>query len=361
LENNANILINDFLGNSLLHITARTGQQEMAEKLIAQGLDVNALNNSAESPLLLAVQAKYPPVVQRLIENGARVDISDKEGNTALNLAVVLGSVPIVNMLLDNGASVNILNDLSEGPLLLAVKNGNRILAQKLLEQGSDIFAESAEGISPVWYVCNSNQKELLALFLERGLSADYARPVDSFDGKDGKYLERLIERTGGRIFILGFEPHYAGETLLHTATKMGYLSLVKQLLDSGATIDKQDATGNTALHYAAAYGKKDVLRYLLSNGSVTDITNVLEQKAIDYSNMQGFNEITALLIDAGAQTDPLKGEPGLPEKKVFTEPLSNMDMGMKKKALFDLKDLLDAGIINQEEFDAEKAKILKN
>ena len=235
------------------------------------------------------------------------------------------------------------------------------MLAQELLEQGSDIFAESAEGISPVWYVCNSNQKELLALFLEKGLSADYARPVDSFDGKDGKYLEKLIERTGGRTFILGFEPHYAGETLLHTATKMGYLSLVKQLLDRGATIDKQDASGNTALHYAAAYGKKDVLRYLLSNGAATDIANVLEQKAIDYSNMQGYNEITALLIDFGAQANAVEDGPVSPGKKERSEVSVGMDMTLKKQALFDLKDSLDAGIINQEEFDFEKAKILKN
>src|SRR5690606_13481644 len=139
--------------------------------------------------------------------------------------------------------------------------------------------AESAEGISPVWYVCNSNQKELLALFLSKGLSPDYARPVDSFDGKDGRYLETLTARTGGRTFILGFESHYAGETLLQTATKLGHLSLVKQLLDAGASIDKEDAAGNTALHYAAAYGKKDVVRFLLSHGAQTDVTNVLEQK----------------------------------------------------------------------------------
>jgi uncharacterized protein len=34
--------------------------------------------------------------------------------------------------------------------------------------------------------------------------------------------------------------------------------------------------------------------------------------------------------------------------------------MAVKKKALLDLKDLLDAGILSHEEFDAEKAKILK-
>lgn len=34
--------------------------------------------------------------------------------------------------------------------------------------------------------------------------------------------------------------------------------------------------------------------------------------------------------------------------------------MASKKQALLDLKELLDAGILSQEEFDAEKSKILK-
>ncbi|MGY0041511.1 SHOCT domain-containing protein [Pedobacter sp. NJ-S-72] len=35
-------------------------------------------------------------------------------------------------------------------------------------------------------------------------------------------------------------------------------------------------------------------------------------------------------------------------------------DMVAKKQALMDLKELLDAGILTQEEFDLEKSKILK-
>lgn len=34
--------------------------------------------------------------------------------------------------------------------------------------------------------------------------------------------------------------------------------------------------------------------------------------------------------------------------------------MAVKKKALLDLKELLDAGILSQEEFDVEKSRILK-
>ncbi|RQP12277.1 MAG: SHOCT domain-containing protein [Parapedobacter sp.] len=88
-------------------------------------------------------------------------------------------------------------------------------------------------------------------------------------------------------------------------------------------------------------------------------MANVLEQKPIDYSNMQGFNEIITLLIDFGANLNPLGDGPvaaGQPKK---AEVRQGMDMSEKKQALFDLKETLDAGIISQEEFDAEKAKIL--
>jgi hypothetical protein len=35
--------------------------------------------------------------------------------------------------------------------------------------------------------------------------------------------------------------------------------------------------------------------------------------------------------------------------------------MESKKKALLDLKELLDAGILTPEEFDTEKSKVLKS
>ncbi|WP_409456322.1 ankyrin repeat domain-containing protein [Sphingobacterium sp.] len=133
---------------------------------------------------------------------------------------------------------------------------------------------------------------------------------------------------------------------------------MVKLLLDNSAAIDKQDASGNTALHYAASYGKKDIVRYLLTNGATTDIANVLEQKPIDYSNIKGYNEITALLIDFGAKTNAIEdGE--VKEKTNTPPPAQTLDMAEKKKALFDLKELLDAKIITEEEFQEQKKKIL--
>lgn len=86
-------------------------------------------------------------------------------------------------------------------------------------------------------------------------------------------------------------------------------------------------------------------------------MVNVKEQKAIDYSNIKGFNEITQLILQyspAGTTVQPLAAE-----QPATAASTASSSMEDKKKALLDLKDLLDAGILTQDEFDEQKKKIL--
>jgi len=96
-------------------------------------------------------------------------------------------------------------------------------------------------------------------------------------------------------------------------------------------------------------------VKYLLEQHADVTIVNVKEQKAIDYSNIKGHNEITELILKFSA---PGTVVPAAPAEKAEALPVS--DMATKKQALMDLKDLMDAGILTQEEFDLEKAKVLK-
>jgi ankyrin repeat protein len=191
----------------------------------------------------------------------------------------------------------------------------------------------------------------------------NYAKPLSGNDDSMYSYLEWV--ETANNISIsasFSFDKSYSygGESLLHVAAKSGHLSMLKMLLEKGANVNIQDESGNTALHYSAANGKKDAVKFLLEKSADPLVVNVKEQKAIDYSNIKGFNEITELLLKFGPSNNahqPVKS----------TEPVENStgpgknDMAAKKQALLDLKELLDAGILSQEEFDAEKTKILKS
>ncbi|HTF31118.1 MAG TPA: ankyrin repeat domain-containing protein, partial [Flavitalea sp.] len=180
-----------------------------------------------------------------------------------------------------------------------------------------------------------------------------FSKPLSGVDDSMNSYLnwvETANNLAADSNFELSSTYNYGGESLLHVAVKSGHLSMVKLLLENGASINIQDESGNTPLHYAAANGKKDTVKYLLEKGVDSALVNVKEQKAIDYSIVKGFNEITELILKFAAN-------PTSSENK--TDSVSSANTGSRKQALLDLKELFDAGILTQQEFDEQKKKIL--
>jgi ankyrin repeat protein len=56
--------------------------------------------------------------------------------------------------------------------------------------------------------------------------------------------------------------------SILHWASKQGYIRVVKGLLGAGVTIDVLDQTGSSALMYASESGHLDISQYLLTQGA---------------------------------------------------------------------------------------------
>jgi ankyrin repeat protein len=229
---------------------------------------------------------------------------------------------------------------------------------KKLLDNGADVSITNSIGVSPIWYACAHNQKEIVTLLLDNGLDVNHSRPITGNDQAIYGYLDFVETSNNLSIdaqFNFKVQDSQGGESLLHHAVKNGHLSMVKLLIERGANINIQDESGNSALHYAAANGKKDVIKYLLENNADPQLVNVKEQKAIDYSNIKGLNEITALLIEFGSPKAK-NDAPAALNSQTSETVAAPID---KKKALMDLKELLDAGILTQEEFNEEKSKIL--
>ena len=78
-----------FVTKDLLKITqSDSASVEEVARLIKEGADVNAANNSGSTPLILAAQySSNPDVLQVLIDNGASIDIQDKKGKRAIDYA----------------------------------------------------------------------------------------------------------------------------------------------------------------------------------------------------------------------------------------------------------------------------------
>lgn len=132
-----------------LHLAARFGREDLAERLIAAGANVEAQNELDERPLHVAATYGRASIARLLLAGGAAVDARGAGGKTALHAAAFGVSQPadvdarigVAKLLLAAGADVNARQPGSGFmPLRYAqsVGSGNAAMAELLLSHGAD-------------------------------------------------------------------------------------------------------------------------------------------------------------------------------------------------------------------------------
>ncbi|XP_037532088.1 B-cell lymphoma 3 protein homolog [Nematolebias whitei] len=127
--------IRNFDGLTPLHLAVLQGHQNLAEKLLDAGADINAMDiKSGQSPLMHAVESNNPDMVHFLIENRCDVNSQSYSGNTALHIACGRGQVDTVRLLLKSGADSSFKNYHNDTPVMVAK---NKKIADVLRGRGS--------------------------------------------------------------------------------------------------------------------------------------------------------------------------------------------------------------------------------
>ena len=91
-----------------LHAAAREGDVAACERLVADGVSVDAKDEDAHTPLHWACDGGHVEAASRLIALGAEIDELNEDGATALHLACACGELPVIELLLRSGASTTI-------------------------------------------------------------------------------------------------------------------------------------------------------------------------------------------------------------------------------------------------------------
>ncbi|KAJ9587973.1 hypothetical protein L9F63_018602 [Diploptera punctata] len=183
-----------------LHVAAGYGDITVMEVLIDSGTNVDAIDDSHRTPLMIAALRDNTAAVDYLIMNHASVEIKDKYGFNALHRAAYGGFADTVRVLIKNGyAEINVPNDLQEFPLHLAV---------------------------------DRNHTDVVRILLDNGV------PVDPLDGMS--------------------------RTPLHRAAEIGNIDIVKLLVENNADKSLRSSEGKLPLNYATENGHDDFDMYLL-------------------------------------------------------------------------------------------------
>lgn len=136
------------------------------KKLIEQGENVNAENESGESVLAYALRCRCEfDILMLLVENGADIFDTDNEGVSIFDMAITYNNIAMVNYLLDNGVNVNNTTRKSGfTPLMCAACYGRTKIVKILLDKGSDKKAVDYKGFSATDFARKMHKRSVLEL-----------------------------------------------------------------------------------------------------------------------------------------------------------------------------------------------------
>jgi len=128
-------------GFTLLHLAAFFGHRELAEVLLAEGADINAVSKNQTfgrgvTPLHSALAANQTALATLLIDKDAGLTVRDADGNTPLHGAAFHGNTAVVQLLLAKKAEVNSRNKAGSTPLAMASQSKREETVDLLRQHG---------------------------------------------------------------------------------------------------------------------------------------------------------------------------------------------------------------------------------
>ena len=264
---------------------------------------------SSGDEFLSVVSHDDPEVVSKWIADGADVNFMDNRGTTPLMEAAVRGEEEIARILINAGASVDLRTESFPHPrtaLLLAARHGCADIVRILLQNGADASQSETQSFSALHFAALNDDKdpEIASLLIHYGANVNLFSTVNGLytplylaaRRANAPVVSRLI-RGGADVNLV---VNARGETVLMRASSFPHCSLsewdrrngrqtetISLLLEAGANINAVSEDGETALLNAVENRGEDQVRVLIAYGA-----------DVNQGTAQGTPLIKALLKD---------------------------------------------------------------
>ena len=256
--------------NRSIWVATKLGDIGAIKRHLAKGVQVDARDDSGESPLAIAALSGQAAAAKFLLEEGADVNGRNNEGNTALHSASFLGRLNIVQLLVQKGSAVNAINQDGVTALDVTSEPWNDDIHEAVVFVGGLLQLK----IDPAQV--KSDRPKAVALLRKLGgkSAAELAKmPTADFwnAAKTGNTtkLEQLLDN-GADSDGLNDE----GLSVLAWAAMCGQVKAVQVLIQHGSDVNQRNRDGSTALHGAALLGRIDVVELLIENKADINASN---------------------------------------------------------------------------------------
>jgi len=284
-----------------LHGAAASGNIDEIKRLLSQGTDINAQNERGQTPLQLALNSDQMEVAELLVANGANVDAIDGQTGKAMLLSVG-GRKERVEFLLSKSADIEAKDDNGLTLLNLMATYSNQKdyldVVELLLEKGADIEKRGYGDCTTLQAVASVGRKEAAEFLLAHGAKLDAA--PSKFFGT----VVHLAMKSGHRDMVRWCLSNGLDIPPLHKAAYFGETDKVQSLLNKGTNVNQKDVAEFTPLHCAVLGRNQEVVQLLIENGADIEAENCANSTPLFCVCDTGYLDMVKLLVDKGAEVD---------------------------------------------------------
>lgn len=273
----------------------------VVEELLKAKAEVNQ-KDEHNSPLTAAMSnfsMKHLKLVKTLIEAGADVNMEYRK-NTPLSLACMKGCIRLTDMLIKAGANVN--QKVGKNSILaVACKKGHIGVIKQLIQAGANVNIGD-DSKTPLKIAYDMKSMKIVEVLLKAGAMCNSEVGVISpvtvacFFG----HIEKVKRFIKDKVALNVIDNN--DKTPLTAACQKGNLSLVKDLINAGASVDFKDRY-STPLTTACFWGYNDVAKELIKAGSDVNLMDVCNTPLTTACFWEEY-EIVKELIKSGAEVN---------------------------------------------------------
>jgi len=281
LTQGANPNLKDNALGSPLHYAVQNSSTNLVAILLAHGAEVNATNDSGQTPLLLAAgdRAGRMDLVTLLLDNKADVNARMPNGATALHFAAGRHRSEMVKLFLSHGAEINARDAGGETALIYAAQEGAKASADVLLAAGADpnLASDSSgdhQGWTALHYAASGGNIEIAEALLSHGANPNAL--TGKYFGQGNTWYEGttplMLAIDNKRPDLVPLLLRYKADPNLTTVDgvsplqeAIGQTNIVDGLLRAGADVDKPLKNGYTPLIQAVNIKSKGTVETILA------------------------------------------------------------------------------------------------
>ena len=259
---------------------------------VAASLDACAASMAGGGPnsisyrsFIHAVNAGDGDLAEKLLDQGVDVNASDSNGRTALEVAVLIQSSEASNwmtsILLERGANPNTDDDIGMTLIMAVISNKGEFEDDEtdaclhlLIQHRADVNKSDGLGRTPLAYAVIYDRPDYFCLLSENGASLEKSKITLALAPNAG---DVDVVQTAIRLWVAGGGERMAETPLLpilRWAIASDERPLVKRLLASGqlsaAAITSPE--GERPLHIAERNGDEEMVLLLLDHGVTVDL-----------------------------------------------------------------------------------------